>query len=126
EILGRFLNYGSVHLDSRFVRDMILPSIADPYRFLKALNEARSELKDESMHIVLEGQHSNHKIGQALQSRMQGNDQASAPEEPPTPQMHDKKYAALSENPLKEMGEVMDETVQSTDDVLNHYKNQKA
>lgn len=39
-LLGRFLNYGWVHLDSRFVGDITLPRIRKPYKFLKALHRA--------------------------------------------------------------------------------------
>lgn len=55
-LLGRFLNYGYVFFDARFVDNVSLPAIDDPYRFVKALNEMRSSLKQDSMKIVLEGQ----------------------------------------------------------------------
>lgn len=55
EILGRFLNYGSIHFDARFIGDMELPSIANPYQFVKALNDQRSQLKEMGTHIMLEG-----------------------------------------------------------------------
>ncbi|MCD8562622.1 MAG: PH domain-containing protein [Alphaproteobacteria bacterium] len=41
--LGRFFNYGYIVLDARFVENLVLPAIGDPYRFIKALNEARAQ-----------------------------------------------------------------------------------
>ena len=38
-LLGRFLNYGRVYLDCRFVGDITLPRIRKPYRFLKAMHK---------------------------------------------------------------------------------------
>lgn len=45
-VLGRILNYGYIVLDARFVDNTTLPAIGDPYRFIKASNEARSSLKE--------------------------------------------------------------------------------
>lgn len=56
-VLGRLLNYGYVQLDARFIEDIGLPAIADPYRFIKAMNEARTNIKKDSMRVVLD-QHS--------------------------------------------------------------------
>lgn len=44
--LGRILNYGYINFDARFVANVTLPAIADPYRFVKALNEARTKLRN--------------------------------------------------------------------------------
>lgn len=52
-ILGTIFNYGYVFFDARFIENVSLPAIADPYRFVKALNEARSEIKRDSMHSIL-------------------------------------------------------------------------
>lgn len=46
--LGRFLNYGYLQFDARFVKDVGLPAVADPYRLVKALNEMRSRLQKDS------------------------------------------------------------------------------
>lgn len=54
-LLGRFLNYGYIHMDARFIEDVGLPAIADPYRFTKAMNDVRSKIKDDSMRVVLDG-----------------------------------------------------------------------
>ncbi|MGB4106693.1 MAG: PH domain-containing protein [Alphaproteobacteria bacterium] len=52
---GRFLNYGYVLLDARFVTGVDLPAIAKPYRFVNALNEARGEMKHDSMTVIVDG-----------------------------------------------------------------------
>lgn len=54
-ILGRLLNYGYIYMDARFIEDVGLPAIADPYRFTKAMNNVRSKIKDDSMRVVLDG-----------------------------------------------------------------------
>lgn len=53
-VLGRILNYGYLDLDARFIEDMDLPAIADPYRFIKAMNAVRSQIKNDSMRVVLD------------------------------------------------------------------------
>lgn len=45
-LLGRFLGYGSLHLDSRFVGDVYLPAIRKPYNLLKAIYAVRQRQKD--------------------------------------------------------------------------------
>ncbi|HNQ92483.1 MAG TPA: PH domain-containing protein [Alphaproteobacteria bacterium] len=40
-ILGALLNYGEIHLDSRFVGDVTLPAIRNPYKLLKYINKVR-------------------------------------------------------------------------------------
>lgn len=53
-VLGRVLNYGYLDLDARFIEDMDLPAIADPYRFVKAMNAVRSQIKNDNMRVVLD------------------------------------------------------------------------
>ncbi len=53
-VLGRILNYGYLDLDARFIEDLDLPAIADPYRFIKAMNAVRSQIKNDSMRVVLD------------------------------------------------------------------------
>ena len=48
-ILGRFLNYGWVHLDSRFVGDITLPRIRKPYKFLKAMHRAMGKHQEPAV-----------------------------------------------------------------------------
>lgn len=45
-LLGRFLDYGKLVLDARFVANFDLPSIANPYRLLRAMHEVRSAIGD--------------------------------------------------------------------------------
>ena len=52
---GRILNYGYIQFDARFIENISIPAITDPYRFVKALNEMRSQIKEDSMTIVVEG-----------------------------------------------------------------------
>lgn len=42
-ILGSILGYGAIHLDCRFVDDFNLPSIRNPYRFLRILHKTRTQ-----------------------------------------------------------------------------------
>jgi hypothetical protein len=48
-MLGRFLDYGWLKLDSRFVGDITLPAVAHPYRLVKALHAARGHIHDPMM-----------------------------------------------------------------------------
>lgn len=45
-MLGRFFNYGEIHMDARFVNNFYVPNIANPYHLLRALNEARASSGD--------------------------------------------------------------------------------
>ncbi len=45
-LLGRFLHYGELHLDSRFVGDIYLPAMRDPYKLLRKIHKARAKLRD--------------------------------------------------------------------------------
>lgn len=45
-LLGRFLRYGQIHLDSRFVDNAYLPAIRRPYELLKHIHSARKRLRD--------------------------------------------------------------------------------
>lgn len=53
-ILGRILNYGYIYMDARFIEDVGLPAISDPYRYTKAMNTVRSKLKDDTMRVILD------------------------------------------------------------------------
>lgn len=48
-LLGRFLNYGWLNLDSRFVGDITLPRIRKPYKFLKAMHRAMGRLPEAAI-----------------------------------------------------------------------------
>ena len=45
-LLGRFLGYGTLHLDSRFVGDIYLPAVRKPYKLLKAIHAFRHREKN--------------------------------------------------------------------------------
>lgn len=99
--LGRFLNYGYIRLDSRFISDATLPAIAGPYRFLKALNEMRERLGDD-------------KDIRAMTAPV---------EKPPKDSEHysleDERYDSLSEDSagaLQEVGRELHESVQHISD----------
>lgn len=67
-IFGTALNYGYVFLDSRFIQNMNLPAIKDPYRFLKTLNNIRSKIKSDSATIILDERSDVEKIKQNTKS----------------------------------------------------------
>lgn len=50
--LGRFLNYGYINLDCRFIGDVSLPAVSKPNNFLKALHKLRSEVLDTVSLVV--------------------------------------------------------------------------
>jgi len=41
-MLGRWLNYGEVHMDARFVANFYVPNIEDPYQLIRTINETRA------------------------------------------------------------------------------------
>lgn len=43
-VLGSLLNYGAITLDCRFINDIRLPAIRNPYKFIRALHKERSHL----------------------------------------------------------------------------------
>lgn len=45
-MLGRFLGYGRLQMDSRFIGDVRLPAVKRPYRLLKAMHTVRAKLHD--------------------------------------------------------------------------------
>ena len=51
--LGRFLGYGMVSLDARFVGDLVTGAINKPYRFTKAMNEAQANI-DSNISLVID------------------------------------------------------------------------
>lgn len=42
-LLGYFLGYGRVHLDCRFVEDIDLPAIRNPFKLIKAIQAVKAE-----------------------------------------------------------------------------------
>jgi hypothetical protein len=97
--LGRIFNYGYLNLDARFVENVSLPAIGQPYRFIKALNDARSTLrKHDTMTVVLEGHGS---------PVVQG--QAPAPQQARGRMLNDPEYAGLENSPGQAMREIVSE-----------------
>lgn len=43
--LGRFLNYGKINFDCRFVKDVYLPYARDPYGIIRSMQHIKSELE---------------------------------------------------------------------------------
>lgn len=46
-LFGRFLGYGWIHMDCRFIGDFDIPVIRNPYRFLQVLNKTRGHKHDD-------------------------------------------------------------------------------
>jgi hypothetical protein len=44
-LLGSLLGYGTVKLDCRFVEDLQLPTLRNPYKFVRAINKLRAALR---------------------------------------------------------------------------------
>ncbi|MGZ9096909.1 MAG: hypothetical protein ACXW30_01265 [Micavibrio sp.] len=49
---GRFLGYGYLNLDCRFIGDVKLPAIEKPERFLKALHKATADISDSLAKVM--------------------------------------------------------------------------
>lgn len=107
--LGRILNYGYINFDARFVENLTLPAINDPYRFLKAMNEMRSNLKQDSMSIVLEGPASGVQQANVKQPEPAPTNQKN---DPNNRHIDDDRYEALESNPIKAAGNMFDDTNQ--------------
>lgn len=52
-MLGRFLGYGKIGLDAKFIKDAEIPWINKPYRFARALTEAQEAI-EQRMTMVIE------------------------------------------------------------------------
>ncbi len=46
--VGRFLDYGKIHLDCRFVEDVYLPFARAPYRLMKDIQHIKSQLEENT------------------------------------------------------------------------------
>ncbi len=110
-IFGRILNYGYIELDARFIKNMNFPAIADPYRFVKAVNEIRSKLRQDSMTVVLDG-HAEKKVveePQSQEAKPQQHQQAQQPSDK-IHKLEDPRYDALSNDPATNVKEIAQET----------------
>lgn len=92
---GRFLNYGYIELDARFIKNMNFPAISDPYRFVKAVNEIRGNLRQDSMTVVLDG-HGEPKVGKEKKGKMH--------------KLEDDRYESISNDPVEATREFIAET----------------
>lgn len=107
--LGRILNYGYIKLDARFINDISFPAVNDPYRFTKALNDVRSDIKEDSMHIILDG--SNAQIKEKHEYEHHNNDSRQRRHQEHDHQQHqdkleDDQYSALSQDPETNLQEL--------------------
>lgn len=111
---GRILNYGYINFDARFVANVSLPAINDPYRFLKAMNEMRSDLKEgSSMNAVLEGHRG--------AMRVQNDEESGNVEIKPSKKsktlhnINEERYAGLDSNVIKAAQGMIEDTVEEID-----------
>jgi hypothetical protein len=79
-LLGWLLKYGKIRLDCRFIQDVNIPAISNPYRFVKASHNARlkhPELeydKDEfASNIKLIEHHEKHSSSPEVMSRLKNS-----------------------------------------------------
>ncbi len=100
---GRFLNYGYVILDARFVTGVDLPAIAKPYRFVNALNEARGEMRHDSMTVIVDGVGDSLKkeVGDAVKKEMSGEGQEQEKKEGKEKKKKEKQQAKPPEKKPK-------------------------
>ena len=119
-IFGRFLNYGYIELDARFIKNMNIPAIADPYRFVKAVNEIRSNLKSDSMTIVLAGNGDTKVVDQEAQPQPESQ---SKPQEK-VHKLDDPRYEAISNNPARNMQDVSQETQETAERIKEQQASQ--
>ncbi len=104
EIFGRMLNYGTIKFDSRFVQDLQLPAVADPYRLVKALNDQRSKMKDEGIHLVVE-EDKRHTVVNKLEEKLEDTPP------PPAPSLEDRQYKTLDNlDPIGMIEDIAQET----------------
>lgn len=112
---GRFLNYGYIVFDARFVGNLDLPAIAKPYRFVKALNEARSG-KNPDMQMVQPQAHPEPQPEQ----RAQPEPKQQSPKPEQTPQLTSARYNDPSDvAPRHAVHQVLSEMSENTKRALN-------
>lgn len=78
-MLGRFLGYGSIALDARFVGDLVTGHINKPYRFTKAMNEAQENI-DANISLVID-----HAKGGKFNVRQPSEKEKASTANPPPP-----------------------------------------
>lgn len=102
--LGRILNYGYLQLDARFISDIKLPAFRDPYRIIKAMNEVRSKIKEDSMRFVLDQPQN-----ASANFISQKNQQQEYIEGSAIHQMDNQRYKSLPNNPAENLKQVSQE-----------------
>jgi hypothetical protein len=55
-MFGSLLGYGTIQMDTRFIRDLAMMTLANPYEFVQLINQAREAVKNDPLNIVVEGQ----------------------------------------------------------------------
>lgn len=94
-VLGRILNYGYINFDARFVENVTLPAIADPYRFVKALNEARTNIRN----------------GDNVPQMLSVNQKTPEPVPQQAPQnIHDQRYKTMEDSPSEAIDNMLHDT----------------
>lgn len=112
-MLGRFLGYGSIALDARFVKDTNLPFINQPYRFTKAMNEAQEAL-EQHLSLAIDGRDGVVHLRPAKNVEQPPEPERNQPSEPrPAAQAHAVAEGSYEEAKLKE--ELMEEFSQTID-----------
>lgn len=83
---GRWLDYGYLKLDCRFVDDVTTPAIENPERFLKALHKIRSETTDSVVTIAAHPDENTPKASRhAASQSINSTAEPPEPVAPPTP-----------------------------------------
>lgn len=130
EILGRIFNYGTLHLDARFIADLELPSIADPYRFVKALNDLRSQMKDAGISLSIDGnapkakskiehalKHDQPRMGEHL-DRQTADEETQGDTEPNPVSINAERYHAFDDvEPLHMLNDIADDTNETVETI---------
>ncbi len=114
--LGRILNYGYIKLDARFVQDVNFPAINDPYRFIKALNDVRTSVKEDSLRMVIDepaGRVERAKRREGIKERRRDH------------HMEDEEYDSFSHNPSKNIDDLGDEIEESVEEQRHDAQEQK-
>lgn len=114
ETLGRFLNYGTIHFDARFIEDLELPAVADPYRFVKAMNDQRSQIKTDALNMTLELKGRGPLATAALAHQLNS---AELGEHRPLPQLDAPQYKSFDD--IEPMA-VIDDLKQETRETISH------
>lgn len=66
--IGRFLGYGKLNMDARFVQDTEIPFVYYPERFVKLINHENDLVKDVNLSFATQGMNDPEQIRQMLKS----------------------------------------------------------